>query len=47
MITVESSSNKDIIFSCSNTENNKLIVKLIVALMNKLDERRTFQIGGI
>ena len=47
MITVESSSNKDIIFSCSNTENNKLVVKLIVAIMNKLDKRRTFIIGGI
>jgi len=47
MITVESSSNKDIIFSCAKTEHNKLLVQLIVALLNKLDKRRTFEIGGL
>jgi len=47
MITVESSSNKDIIFSCANNEHNRLIVQLIVALMNKLDKRRSFEIGGL
>jgi len=47
MITVESSSNKDIIFECADTEFNRIIVHMIVALMNELDKRRTYIIGGL
>jgi hypothetical protein len=47
MITIESSSNKDIIFECADTEFNRLVIHLLVALMNELDKRRSYEIGGL
>ena len=47
MITIETSSNKDLIFSCEKTQMNELIVTVIVALLNYLDSRRTFKVRGL
>ena len=47
MITIETSSNKDLIFSCEKTQMNELIVSVIVALLNYLDTRRTFEVRGL
>ena len=47
MITIETSSNKDLIFSCEKTQMNELIVTVIVELLNYLDTRRTFEVRGL
>ena len=47
MITIETSTNKDLIFSCEKTQMNELIVTVIVALLNYLDSLRTFKVGGL
>jgi len=47
MITIETSTNKDLIFSCEKTQMNELIVTVIVALLNYLDIRRTFEVRGL
>ena len=47
MITIESSSNRDIIFECADTEYNRLVIHLLVALMNELDKKRSYEIGGL
>ena len=44
MITIESSSNRDIIFECADTEFNRLVIHLLVALMNELDKKRSYEI---
>ena len=47
MITIESTSNKDLIFSCDKTPANEVIVIIVVAVLNYLDKRRTYTIGGL
>ena len=47
MITIETSRNKDLIFSCEKTQMNELIVTVIVSLLNYLDTRRTFEVRGL
>ena len=47
MITIETSSNRDLISSCEKTQMNELIVTVVVALLNYLDTRRTFKVGGL
>ena len=47
MITIESLSYKDPIFSCPSTEDNKVLIRLIVALLNKLDRTRTFEAHAV
>ena len=47
MITIESTSNKDLIFSCEKTPANEVIVIVVVAILNYLDKRRTYIIGGL
>ena len=47
MITIDSTSNKDLIFSCEKTPANEVIVIVVVAVLNYLDKRRTYIIGGL
>jgi len=47
MIIIESLSYKDPIFSCPSTEDNKVLISLIVGLLNKLDKTRTFEAHGV
>ena len=47
MITIECTSNKDLIFSCEKTPANEVIVIVVVAVLNYLDKRRTYIIGGL
>ncbi len=47
MITIESTSNKDLIFSCEKTPANEVLVTIIAALLNYLDKRRTYIVGGL
>jgi len=47
MITIESSRNRDIIFRCEDTDVNRAIVHLIVAIFNMLDQSTEYQIGGL
>ena len=47
MITIESSSNKDIIFSCEKTQINEVIVTVLVAVLNYLDNRRSYEMRGL
>ena len=39
--------NKDLIFSCEKTPANEVIVIVVVAVLNYLDKRRTYIIGGL
>tara|TARA_R100001224_G_scaffold32614_1_gene18097 strand:- start:5511 stop:5660 length:150 start_codon:yes stop_codon:yes gene_type:complete len=47
MISIESTSNKDLIFSCEKTQINEVIVTVIVAVLNYLDKRRSYEIRGM
>ncbi len=47
MISIESSRNRDLIFRCEDTDINRTIIHLIVAIFNMLDSSADYTIGGL